>query len=202
MVELIVTLALLVVFVLILVPLLILAAVVGEYVLQSLALWRLAKQTGACKPAYAWIPVVQYWVMGKCTEACDAENGKKPWPWGKILLICAIVHASALVFALPLGILFLFFGMSFLLELISWASAALTVASLVCVYKIYHRYMQDPWDILAVILHTLYPGYLSAGLLIVSFLKPVSDQSGAAQQPTDEAAAVIPAEVISDEELT
>ena len=70
-----------IVFFVFILPLTILVAVVSEYLIRSFALYRIAGQTGACNPKHAWIPVYQYWVMGKCAEECDAQTGrggKKP----------------------------------------------------------------------------------------------------------------------------
>lgn len=143
----------------------------AQYALQGFALWRMAKQTEACKPAYAWIPVVQSFVLGKCAEACETNEEGKRITWGKYLLIAKIVHLGCLVFGMPLGILLSFFGGGILLDAISLVAVVYTVLSLVCRYKIYHRYIGDPWDIIVTLLHTQY-GMTNIGLLIVSFLKP------------------------------
>lgn len=143
----------------------------AQYALQGFALWRLAKQTEACKPGYAWIPVVQSFVLGKCAEACQPEGEGKRVTWGKFLLITKIVHLGCTVFGLPLGILLSFFGGGILLDAISMVAVVYTVLSLVCRYKIYHHYIGDPWDIIVTLLHTQY-GMNNIGLLIVSFIKP------------------------------
>lgn len=143
----------------------------AQYALQGFALWRMAKQTEACKPGYAWIPVVQSFVLGKCAEACETNEEGKGITWGKYLLIAKIVHLSCIVFGLPLGILLSFFGGGILLDVISLVAVVYTVLSLVCRYKIYHRYIGDPWDIIVTLLHMHY-GMTNIGLLIVSFLKP------------------------------
>ncbi len=189
----------LVVFFVIILPLIILISILWEYALRSFALYRIAKQTDACKPAYAWIPVVQYWVMGKCAEACDAQTGKggkKNWKWGKIMLILRISYLGAMVFLMPIAFVLALFGGGIFLEAISWLAITLTVFTAACTYKIYRYYVEDPYDILALVLTVLYPGWISAALLIASFLKPCAGEHIVAEQtmPQSDGAAVIPAE--------
>lgn len=164
-----------IIFFVIILPLTILFAVVGEYLIRSFALYRIAGQIGACNPKHAWIPVYQYWVMGKCAEECDAQTGrgdKKPWKWSKILLIMRISYLCAMIF-MPLAFLLAIFGGGILLEAISWLSIALTVFVAVCAFKMYRYYIDDPYDSIALVLTVLYPGWISTALLIASFFKPV-----------------------------
>ena len=199
------------------VPLLVLFVLVSEYVLRGIALSRIAKQTGACKPAKAWIPVIQYQVLGECAEACHEKtegSGKKPWKWGKIMLIMGSVYLGTVVFILPLALLLAFFGLGILVDAVAWLGIAFSVATSVCAFKIYRCYMDDPYDVIVLILTVMYPGWTSTALLITSFLKVPSKtaatqdtaaRNAAPQQPAprtsdpeDDGAAVIAAE--SDED--
>lgn len=141
------------------------------YALRSFAIWRLAKQTEACNPNYAWIPVVQSYVLGKCAEACESASQSKRYSWGKWMLIGNIAHLSAVLVVLPIGILLALFGGGILLDAVSLVAIAYTVLGLVCTYKIYHYYIGDPFDIILTLLHMQY-GYGNLGLLVVSFIKP------------------------------
>lgn len=198
------------------VPLLVLLVAVGEYVLSGIALSRIAKQTGACKPAKAWIPVVQYQVLGKCAEACHEKtenSGKKPWKWGKIMLIMGSVYLGSVVLILPIAILLAFFGVGILVDAVAWLGIAFGVATSVCAFKIFRYYMDDPYDVIVLILTVMYPGWTTTALLISSFLKvrskaavtqnapqqPAPQQSAPlAQDPEDDGAAVIAAESDGD----
>lgn len=171
-----------IVFFVFILPLTILVAVVGEYLIRSFALYRIAGQTGACNPKYAWIPVYQYWVMGKCAEECDAQTGrggKKPWKWSKILLIMRISYLGAMIFLMPLAFLLAIFGGGILLQGISWLSIALTVFVAVCAFKMYRYYIDDPYDSIALVLTVLYPGWISTALLIASFFPPREQKASA-----------------------
>ena len=199
-------LILLVLFFVFVMPLLILLAVVGEYVICGIALSRIAKQTEACKPSQAWIPVWQYKVLGKCAEACHAKtekSGKKSWNWGKILLILCIVYYSCMIFVMPFAVLLSFFGLGIFVDAILLLGAVFNVAMAVCAFKIYRFYMEDPYDIIVLILTTMYPGWTSTALLITSFLKPrakdsapqkSAPQKSAPQESENDGAAVIDAE--------
>ena len=180
-----IAITLMVLFLIFVMPLLLLLIVAVDYVMKSVALSRIAKQTGACKPAHAWIPIVQYRVLGKCAEACHEstdKSGKKPWKWGKIMLIMGCVNLGAIIFVLPLALLLAFFGFGILVDAVAWVGAAFGVASAVCAFKIYRYYMDDPYDIIVLILTVMYSGWTTVALLITSFLKPRA-KSGASCRP-------------------
>lgn len=192
-----------IVFFVFILPLIILFAVVVEYLIRSFALYRIAKQTGACNPKHAWIPVYQYWVMGKCAEECDAQTGrggKKPWKWSKILLIMRISYLGAMIFLMPVAFLLAIFGGGILLKGFSWLSIALTVFVAVCAFKMYRYYVSDPYDSIALVLTVLYPGWISAALLIASFFPPREQKASApkADVAQCDGAAVIVAENTED----
>ena len=185
---------LLAVFMAVILPLLILLGAVAEYVLLGISLSRIAKQTDACKPAHAWIPVVQYRVLGKCAEACHQKtekDGKKCWSWGKIMLITGGVYLGLTVFVMPIAMLLAIFGLGILVDAIAWLGVVFGVMTAVCSYKIYRYYMDDPSDVIVLVLTVLYPGWNSIALLITSFLKPRAKNSPKQQAkdvPAQEAA--------------
>ena len=190
------------IFVLIVIlPLMILIGIAIDYVALSYALYRVAKQTEAGNPKRAWIPVLRYEVMGKYAETIDAQNNatddKKPWKWGKILLILRISSIGATIFVMPIAFLMALFGFGIVLEAISWLSVVTTVAVAVCAFKIFRYYLDDPYDIILSVVTVLYPGWLIAALLIVSFFKPREQK--ASEPKVDfaqcDGAAVIEAEV-------
>lgn len=143
----------------------------GQYVFESFVLWRFVKQTEACKPGYAWIPVVRAWAWGKCAEACEQECGDKVHEWGKYMLICNIANVAAGIVLVPIGIILSIFGGGFLLHAVSWVAIVYTVLSLICTFKIYRYYLGDPVDIILTLAHTQF-GFRLLGLLIVSFIEP------------------------------
>ncbi len=141
------------------------------YLVQAIVLHRLAKQTGACKAAFAWIPVVQAWVLGKCAEACSVRAGGSKGCWGKIMLIFKIVSVALPLVLAPVGLIEMLFGGSFSMLLITLSGLALNIVTWICAYKIYHYYISDPADIIVTLLHTQF-GWLFVGLFVVSFILP------------------------------
>ena len=191
-------------FLVVILPLMILIGVAIDYVALSYALYRVAKQTHADHPKRAWIPVVRYGIMGKCVEAIDAQSGivsgKKPWKWGKIMLILRASHLGAVIFLMPIAFLMALFGAGIVLQAISWLSIVTTVATAVCAFKIFRYYLDDPYDIILSVVTVLYPGWLIAALLIVSFFHPRGQKESAPKVNFEECdgAAVIAAEAQED----
>lgn len=176
--EPILTLILLVLF-FVFVPIVLLAVWIAQYLLCSFALHRIAKQTGACKPGLAWIPFVQYWVLGKCAEACCEQCSEKDnWPLARLALITGIVRVCAGLLGLPQLLLIL-------------ANVAFTLIFLLCIYKIYRKYLSSPADLLLTLLHSQL-GFGNLGLFIVSLQKPgvvkEAEEEDSAQQ--DEGAVI------------
>lgn len=170
-------------FLVVILPLMVLIGVAIDYVFLSYALYRVAKQTNSAHHTRAWIPVVRYGLLGECVEAIDAQSGivsgKKPWKWGKILLILRASHLGAIIFLMPIAFLLALCGVGILLEAISWLSIVVTVAMAVCAFKIFRYYLDDPYDIIVSVLTVLYPGWLIAALLIVSFFPPRGQKASA-----------------------
>lgn len=190
------------VFMVVIVPLLIFLGAVIEYVLLGVSLSRIAKQTGACKPGHAWIPVVQYRVLGRCAEACHQKtenDGKGCRNWGKIMLIMGSVYLGVTVFVTPVAMLLAVFGVGILAEAITWLGVAFSVMIAVCSYKIYRYYMNDPGDVIVLVLTVLYPGWNSIALLITSFLKPRAKKAPKQQADATPATEALQIEVSEDD---
>ena len=143
----------------------------GGYLFESFVLWRLAKQNEVSNPGYAWIPVVRSLILGKCAEACEQECGDKVHSWGKYMLICNIVNVGVSIVLVPIGIILSFFGGGILLNVVSWVAIVYTVLSLVCTFKIYRYYLEDPMDIILTLVNMQF-GFRLLGLLIISFMTP------------------------------
>ena len=92
-----------------------LACGVIGYVLQSVALCRIAKRYGAGKQlrTKACLPFVRYFAIGKMAERCDVVTGtEKRRLWGRILVVvCSILIPIAVVLLLLGGLGF--FGTQF-----------------------------------------------------------------------------------------
>ena len=83
-----------------------LAGGVIGYVLQSVALCRIAKRYGAGKRlrTKACLPFVRYFAIGKMAERCDVVSGaQKRRLWGRILVIVCCILIPIAVVSLLLG---------------------------------------------------------------------------------------------------
>lgn len=92
-----------------------LACGVIGYVLQSVALCKIAKRYGAGKKlrTKACLPFVRYFAIGKMAERCDVVSGtQKRRLWGRILVITCSIMVPIAVLMLILGGLG-FFGTQF-----------------------------------------------------------------------------------------
>ena len=92
-----------------------LACGVIGYVLQSVALYKIAKRYGAGKQlrTKACLPFVRYFAIGKMAERCDVVSGaQKRRLWGRILVITCSIMVPIAVLMLILGGLG-FFGTQF-----------------------------------------------------------------------------------------
>ena len=115
------------------------AVSVISYLLYALSTYRLAKKLDVQKAWLAWIPLAQYFTLGKVAEQCDVRRGKSTKPWGKIMLfvalgamvVCAVLGGiGGFLNSLlpPLGI-----PVTMLSSLVSWAPL---VIMCICCWKI------------------------------------------------------------------
>ncbi len=61
-----------------------------NYVINALGIFLLAKKLDVNLSWLAWIPVAQYFTLGKVAEKCDKRRGITPRPWAKIVLFGSI----------------------------------------------------------------------------------------------------------------
>ena len=73
-----------------------LAFCVVWYVLNGLALMRMAKSCGLKHPWMGFVPFADAYLMGQLAE-CNPTPGKKSWPWRHILLVGQIVVVAAML---------------------------------------------------------------------------------------------------------
>jgi hypothetical protein len=87
-----------------------LAGVIG-YVLQSVAVSKIAKRMGAWRNIriMAWFPFVRHFAVGKVSERCDVlQNTEKRRLWGRILLIGGCILVPLAVILLTVALIGLF----------------------------------------------------------------------------------------------
>ncbi len=159
--------------------LLMLAYLVTNYVLQSLALYRIAKNRGLKNPGLAWVPVANAWTIGAIADHQSSLRGLFQ-KWRGTLLALSIISACGLVlyFVVAFGIVFsAFFGMATfaaalipaVLVILVWAfvSVAYSFCTMICLYKIYEELVPQK-AIKYIILSILVPLGAPICLLIAS----------------------------------
>ncbi len=157
-------------------------ALLVAYVINSLGLYRIAKQLGVDQAFLAWIPYANYFLLGKVVEKCDARNGNRVRPWGLIVLLSmigatligAVLGGASSIFSIiPLiGLI-----ISVLASMLSMALSAATLAlDCICRWKIYGEYYSDTAKIVLVIVGALF-SIQPIITLITSFRQPKDAQS-------------------------
>ena len=128
-----------------------------SYVLNSLALQKIAKRRQIRNPFLAWIPVASSYLVGSIADEYDAKNGKNH-KWRKNLLIASIApivlfilfYIFIIVFALfasfsgmgSLAVVIYIFAMLLLIAL-SLVAALQTVFNGICMYKIFESIVPE-----------------------------------------------------------
>lgn len=144
------------------------------YVLNALAIFRLAKQQNVENAWMAWIPYAQQFTMGKIAEKCDERRGLATKPWGKILLFVSIgaAVAGALLGGIGsfLSVIIPILGAPFtmLASLVSWAPLVILY---ICCWKVFREYFTEPVHIVLLVVSIVLSAQ-SIILLIASFCKP------------------------------
>ena len=144
------------------------------YVLNALAIFRLAKQQNVENAWMAWIPYAQQFTMGKIAEKCDERRGLATKPWGKILLFVAIgaAVAGALLGGIGsfLSVIIPILGAPFtmLASLVSWAPLVILY---ICCWKVFREYFTEPVHIVLLVVSIVLSAQ-SIILLIASVCKP------------------------------
>ncbi len=168
-------------FLLIFLGVLIAGAVFGiiGYVINALGIFRLAKKLNVDLAWLAWIPVAQYFTVGKVAEKCDDRRGNIVKSWGKILLIANLIAmvVSAVLSGIAnlLNLIFPILGLPFSL-LVSAISIAVFVLYCICLWKIFREFFKQPVNIILFIVGIVF-NVQSIITLIASFckLQPAKD---------------------------
>ena len=131
--------------------LLIIAYGVTSYVIQSLALYRMAKNRNIKYPGLAWVPVANSWIIGSVVDY-HSRIGGIDRKWRKTLLTLSIISAAGVflyfivAFAVSFSMVFGAAQASGLIVilvpvLITYilATAANSLCTLICTYKIFEE---------------------------------------------------------------
>lgn len=131
--------------------LIIIAYLVTSYVIQSLALYRMAKNRNLKYPGLAWVPVANSWIIGSVVDH-HSRIGGIDRKWRKTLLTLSIISAAGVFLYFFLG-----FAVSFsmvtgaapasglivilvpVLIIYILAAAANSLCTLICTYKIFEE---------------------------------------------------------------
>ena len=131
--------------------LIIIAYLVTSYVIQSLALYRMAKNRNLKYPGLAWVPVANSWIIGSVVDH-HSRIGGIDRKWRKALLTLSIISAAGVFLYFFLG-----FAVSFsmvtgatpasglivilvpVLIIYILAAAANSLCTLICTYKIFEE---------------------------------------------------------------
>ena len=71
----------------------ILGIAIGDYVLKSYGIYKLASRRQIEYPWLAWIPIASNWTLGALAEQYDARRGHTR-PWKKVLLAAGIANVA------------------------------------------------------------------------------------------------------------
>ncbi len=131
--------------------LVIIAYGVTSYVLQSLALYRMAKNRNINYPGLAWVPVANSWIIGSVVDH-HSRIGGIDRKWRRILLTFSIISAAGvfLYFILAFAVSFSFvFGSASVAGMVvilvpvlityALATAANSLCTIICTYKIFEE---------------------------------------------------------------
>lgn len=162
------------------VALLISAAV---YVVQALAVMRMAKMLDVDKPWLAWIPIAQGYLMGQIAERCDSRRGLEVRPWGKIMLYVNIGYVGfAAVYSVASGVLPMLPFIGSILVMLLWvvymvASLAYMVFNYICIWKMFREFYPETVNIVVFVVSILFNAHY-IGMLVATFfpLRPSADE--------------------------
>lgn len=145
---------------------------IADYIMSSIALFRIARKRGASLPGLAWVPVVNEWTFGSVVDDFESQKGSKR-KFSIILLILALVTVVFLfAFMVALSILI---GMSFADDLLVgesvaiWTSFYATYLPFVYIAIVY-------WVLKIICLHKIHENIYpekSIKYLVISILVPL-----------------------------
>lgn len=123
-------------------------AIIGivNYVLMSIGLMKMAQNEEIENPWLAWVPIGNFWIMGKLIKTI--ELGSNKWEQAELILVIAAA-GSIILGAIPvIGTI---------------VSLAVAVLSILVMYKIYKMYAPDNamlYLILSIVFAIIAPGII------------------------------------------
>lgn len=163
-----------------------------EYILQGMALYRMAQNAGFSTPVLAWIPVANAYLLGTLCERAMYRRSGRAWKFSVILPVMevlALLGSGSLSFLSHLTEEYFYHGYggfregSFLPGAGSLLGLAATVLTAIALYNLYWDYAQGR-EVLFTVLSVVFGGIGRAIILMTLRDRvPVSAQGGGGQQP-------------------
>ncbi len=131
---------------------LLLAVAVAEYITVSLAVYTMGKNRGIKNPWLAWVPVANYWIVGKLVNEYDRKNGiVRKWHKTLLSLILWMIGVTLVAYSamFAAGAIYAFTGYSNILALtlpfyvLMISAMLLAVVFSVCVGICYYKLFEE-----------------------------------------------------------
>ena len=153
------------------------------YVIQAIAVMRMAKMLNVEKAWLAWIPIAQGYLMGQIAERCDSRRNIAVKPWGKIMLYVNIGYvAFAAVYSVASGVLPMLPFIGLILTILLWmvymaATVGYSVINYICVWKMFREFYPETVNIVVFIVSIVFNAHY-IGMLVASFfpLRPSANE--------------------------
>lgn len=136
--------------------LVVIGVAIANYIMSSLAIYKLASRRKISNPWMAWLPFANDWIVGKITDDYDERNGMKR-KWRVVLLVLSLISVIGLVVTYVSMIVWMFNitaqyehseppvdeifgGMIFVyvvLIVVALVATAYTFCKAICIYKIF-----------------------------------------------------------------
>lgn len=131
------------------------------YVLQSLALYRMAKNAGMSTPVLAWIPVASGYLLGLLCERASFRRTGRTWKFSVLLPVMEL-----LAFFGSMNFLWSWNNFSFSLSSGGFLGLAGTVVTAFALYNLYWDYAQGQ-EVLYTVLSVIFGGLGQAIILFI-----------------------------------
>lgn len=131
------------------------------YVLQSLALYRMAKNAGMSTPVLAWIPVASGYLLGLLCERASFRRTGRTWKFSVLLPVMEL-----LAFFGSMNFLWSWNNFSFSLSSGGLLGLAGTVVTAFALYNLYWDYAQGQ-EVLYTVLSVIFGGLGQAIILFI-----------------------------------
>lgn len=136
--------------------LVVIGVAIANYIMSSLAIYKLASRRQISNPWMAWLPFANDWIVGKITDDYDERNGIKR-KWRVVLLVLSLISVIGFVVTYVSMIVWMFSitaqyeyseppvgeifgGMAFVyvvLIVVALVATAYTFCKAICIYKIF-----------------------------------------------------------------